>query len=133
MKNTKKRKRTLKAKMMGTVMLCALASILAAGMVSYLTIRMIQDDSMQDNMKLYLDQMTENTDRAYFDMLNIANQMGPNGLIGSVTEAYLASEDNFELYVGQKTLREELIGLGYVNTKLIGANYYDAQKGEEPL
>lgn len=131
MKNTKKRKRTLKAKMMGTVMLCALASILAAGMVSYLTIRMIQDDSMQDNMKLYLDQMTENTDRAYFDMLNIANQMGPNGLIGSVTEAYLASEDNFELYVGQKTLREELIGLGYVNTKLIGANYYDAQKGEE--
>lgn len=116
---------------MSTVMLCALASVLAAGMVSWLTIRMIQKDSTQDNMKLYLDQMTENTDRAYFDMLNIANQMGPNGLIGSVTESYLAAEDKFDLYIGQKTLREELVGLGYVNTKLIGANYFDAQKGEE--
>ncbi len=106
MKYKKTRKRTLKAKMMRTVMLCALAGILAAGMVSYLTIRMIQDDSMQDNMKLYLDQLTENTDRAYFDMLNIANQMGPDGLIGSVTDAYLMAQDNFELYVGQKTLRE---------------------------
>lgn len=131
MKYNKTRKRTLKAKMMRTVMLCALAGILAAGMVSYLTIRMIQDDSMQDNMKLYLDQLTENTDRAYFDMLNIANQMGPDGLIGSVTDAYLMAQDNFELYVGQKTLREQLTGLGYVNTKLMGANYFDARKGEE--
>lgn len=129
MKNT--RKQTLKAKMMGTVMLCALVSIVAAGMVSYMTIRIIQDDSIQDHMKLYLDHITENTDRAYFDMLNIANQMGPNGLIGSVVETYLAAQDPFDLYVGQKTLREELVGLGYVNTKLIGANYFDAQKGKE--
>ncbi len=131
MKNTKMRKRTLKTIMMGTVMLCALASFLAAGMVSYMSIRMIQDDSMQDNMKLYLDQLTENTDRAYFDMLNIASQMGPNGLIGSVADAYLTSEDKFDLYVGQKTLREELVGLAFMNTKLIGANYFDPHKGEE--
>lgn len=131
MKNTKMRKRTLKTIMMGTVMLCALASFLAAGMVSYMSIRMIQDDSMQDNMKLYLDQLTENTDRAYFDMLNIASQMGPNGLIGSVADAYLTSEDKCDLYVGQKTLREELVGLAFMNTKLIGANYFDPHKGEE--
>ena len=131
MKNTKMRKRTLKTIMMGTVMLCALASFLAAGMVSYMSIRMIQDDSMQDNMKLYLDQLTDNTDRAYFDMLNIASQMGPNGLIGSVADAYLTSEDKFDLYVGQKTLREELVGLAFMNTKLIGANYFDPHKGEE--
>lgn len=112
-------------------MLCAMTSLLAAGIVSYMTLRMIRDDSIQDNMRIYLDQITQDTDNAYYDMLSIVNQMGANGLIGNVAESYLSAPDNYERYIGQKSLREKLIALGYVNTKLIGASYYDPWKKQE--
>ena len=68
------------------LMLCGGMSLLAVGIVSYMTIRMIQNNRLLDSMRIYVDQMTQNTDNAYFDILNIASQMGPNGLIGTVLE-----------------------------------------------
>ncbi len=62
------KKNTLRAKMLGILMLCAMTSLLAAGIVSYMALRMIQNDSIEDNMKMYLDQITRNTDGAYYDM-----------------------------------------------------------------
>lgn len=62
--------------MLGILMLCAMTSLLAAGIVSYMALRMIQNDSIEDNMKMYLDQITRNTDGAYYDMLSIMNYMG---------------------------------------------------------
>lgn len=129
-KNCKKKK-TLKAKMLRILMLCAMTSLLAAGIVSYMTLRIIRDDSILDNMTIYLDQITQDTDNAYYDMLSIVNQMGSNGLIGNVVEKYLGAQDNYERYIGQKSLREGLVGLGYVNTKLVGASYYDPWKKQE--
>lgn len=126
-----KKKKTLKAKMLGILMLCAMTSLLAVGVVSYMTLRMIRDNSIQDNMKIYLDQITRDTDNAYYDMLSIVNYMGPSGLVGNVTENYLAAEDNYERFKGQRALREELIGLGYVNTELLGVSYYDREAKQE--
>ena len=57
--------------------------------------------------------------------------VSPNGLIGSVTESYLSVEDNYDRYFEQKSLREELIKLGYVNTKLLGIAYYDPKEQKE--
>ena len=105
------------------LMLCGGMSLLAVGIVSYMTIRMIQNNRLLDSMRIYVDQMTQNTDNAYFDILNIASQMGPNGLIGTVLETYLDANDKYEKYMGQKSLRTELIRLGYINLKLVGANY----------
>ena len=122
MKKCMKKKQTLKAKMLWILMLCALTSLLAAGVVSYMSLRMIRDDSIEDNMKMYLDQITRDTDSAYYDMLSIVNYMSPGGLIGNVTEKYLGAADNYERFLEQRSLREELAGLGYVNTKLIGAS-----------
>ena len=92
---------------------------MAVGIVSYMTIRMIQNNRLLDSMRIYVDQMTQNTDNAYFDILNIASQMGPNGLIGTVLETYLDANDKYEKYMGQKSLRTELIRLGYINLKLV--------------
>ena len=77
------KKNTLRAKMLGILMLCAMTSLLAAGIVSYMALRMIQNDSIEDNMKMYLDQITRNTDGAYYDMLSIMNYMGPGGEEGT--------------------------------------------------
>lgn len=79
--------------MLGILMLCAMTSLLAAGIVSYMALRMIQNDSIEDNMKMYLDQITRNTDGAYYDMLSIMNYMGPGGLVGNVTDSYLGATD----------------------------------------
>ena len=83
------KKKTLRTKMLGILMLCAMTSLLAAGIVSYMALRMIQNDSIEDNMKMYLDQITRDTDSAYYDMLSIMNYMSPGGLIGNVTEKEL--------------------------------------------
>ena len=127
----KKKKKTLKAKMLGILTMCAMTSLLAAVIVSYMELRMIQNDSIEDNMKMYLDQITKNTDEAYYDMIGIVNYMGPGGLIGNVTDSYLDAVDNFDRFVEQKSLRQELSGLGYVNTKLVGATYYDKEEKKE--
>lgn len=42
------KKNTLRAKMLGILMLCAMTSLLAAGIVSYMALRMIQNDSIED-------------------------------------------------------------------------------------
>lgn len=80
--------------MLGILTMCAMTSLLAAGIVSYMALRMIQNDSIENNMKMYLDQITKNTDEAYYDMLSIVNYMGPGGLIGNVTDSYLDAVDN---------------------------------------
>lgn len=131
MKRRKRGKQTLKRKMLSILLLCAMSCILAVVIVSYMTIRMIQNDSIQESMQIYLEQITREIDSDYYDMIGIVNQMSPNGLIGSVTESYLSAEDNYNRYFEQKSLREELIKLGYVNTKLLGIAYYDPKEQKE--
>lgn len=131
MKRRKRGKQTLKRKMLSILLLCAMSCILAVVIVSYMTIRMIQNDSIQESMQIYLEQITREIDSDYYDMIGIVNQMSPSGLIGSVTESYLSAEDNYDRYFEQKSLREELIKLGYVNTKLLGIAYYDPKEQKE--
>ena len=96
-----------------------------------MTIRMIQNDGIKESMQIYLEQITREMDSDYYDMIGIVNQMSPDGLIGSATERYLSSNDNYDRYLEQKFLREELIKLGYVNTKLLGITYYDPKEQKE--
>ena len=131
MKRRKRGKQTLKRKMLSILLLCAMSCILAVVIVSYMTIRMIRNDSIQESMQIYLEQITREIDSDYYDMIGIVNQMSPNGLIGSVTERYVSAKDNYDRYFEQKSLREELIKLGYVNTKLLGIAYYDPKEQKE--
>lgn len=90
----KRGKQTLRKKMMVVMLISAMSSILAVVIVSYMTIRMIRNDSIQESMQIYLEQITRETDSAYYDMISIVNQMSPSGLIGNVVESYLSAEDN---------------------------------------
>ena len=98
MKRRKRGKQTLKRKMLSILLLCAMSCILAVVIVSYMTIRMIQNDSIQESMQIYLEQITREIDSDYYDMIGIVNQMSPNGLIGSVTERYVSAKDNYDRY-----------------------------------
>ena len=55
-----------------------MSCILAVVIVSYMTIRMIQNDSIQESMQIYLEQITREIDSDYYDMIGIVNQMSPN-------------------------------------------------------
>ena len=79
MKRRKRGKQTLKRKMLSILLLCAMSCILAVVIVSYMTIRMIQNDSIQESMQIYLEQITREIDSDYYDMIGIVNQMSPNG------------------------------------------------------
>lgn len=127
----KRGKQTLRKKMMVVMLISAMSSILAVVIVSYMTIRMIRNDNIQESMQIYLEQITREMDSAYYDMISIVNQMSPSGLIGNVAESYLSAEDNYDKYIRQKSLREELVKLGYVNTKLLGVTYYDLEEQSE--
>ena len=71
----KRGKQTLRKKMMVVMLISAMSSILAVVIVSYMTIRMIQNDSIQESMQIYLEQITREMDSAYYDMISIVNQM----------------------------------------------------------
>lgn len=75
MKRRKRGKQTLKRKMLSILLLCAMSCILAVVIVSYMTIRMIQNDSIQESMQIYLEQITREIDSDYYDMIGIVNQM----------------------------------------------------------
>ena len=78
----KRGKQTLRKKMMVVMLISTMSSILAVVIVSYMTIRMIRNDSIQESMQIYLEQITREMDSAYYDMISIVNQMSPSGLIG---------------------------------------------------
>ena len=69
MKRRKRGKQTLKRKMLSILLLCAMSCILAVVIVSYMTIRMIQNDSIQESMQIYLEQITREIDSDYYDMI----------------------------------------------------------------
>ncbi len=71
-----KKKKTLKAKNAWHIDDVCDDKPSGCGIVSYMALRMIQNDSIENNMKMYLDQITKNTDEAYYDMLSIVNYMG---------------------------------------------------------
>ena len=71
----KRGKQTLRKKMMVVMLISAMSSILAVVIVSYMTIRMIQNDSIQESMQIYLEQITREMDSAYYDRISIVNQM----------------------------------------------------------
>ena len=62
----KRGKQTLRKKMMVVMLISAMSSILAVVIVSYMTIRMIRNDSIQESMQIYLEQITRETDSAYY-------------------------------------------------------------------
>ena len=55
MRRKNRGKQTLKKKMLSILLLSAMSSILAVVIVSYMTIRMIQNDSIQESMQIYLE------------------------------------------------------------------------------
>ena len=48
-----------------------------------------------------------------------------------MTDSYLGATDTLTWPIEQRTLREEMAGLGYVNTKLVGVMYYDREEKKE--
>lgn len=58
MRRKNRGKQTLKKKMLSILLLSAMSSILAVVIVSYMTIRMIQNDGIEESMQIYLEQIT---------------------------------------------------------------------------
>jgi hypothetical protein len=78
MKRRKRGKQTLKRKMLSILLLCAMSCILAVVIVSYMTIRMIRNDSIQESMQIYLEQITREIDSDYYDMIGIIGKGSGN-------------------------------------------------------
>ena len=101
----------------------------------HMALRMIQNDSIENNMKMYLDQITKNTDEAYYDMLSIVNSYGTLRSANGKREmdSYLDAVDNFEKFcLKQSILLHSFGNLGYAeNTKLVGVTYYDKEEKKE--
>lgn len=54
MRRKNRGKQTLKKKMLSILLLSAMSSILAVVIVSYMTIRMIQNDGIKESMQIYI-------------------------------------------------------------------------------
>lgn len=65
MRRKNRGKQTLKKKMLSILLLSAMSSILAVVIVSYMTIRMIQNDGIEESMQIYLEQITREMDSDY--------------------------------------------------------------------
>ncbi|MCR2803961.1 sensor histidine kinase [Paenibacillus soyae] len=98
--------------------------------VSYNAIYTMQRDKIQTSMAFDLYQQTSKLNQTYNNLLQVTQQMTPEGTVGNLMEAYLSTEDTY----GQRLLSLDIsynIGLiTFSNPALELVMYYDPVSGE---
>lgn len=125
--------RSIELKKIITLMLIlgGLSSIAAIIWTSWSYLQLMNRNNIRERMKSNLISYTEETDRAYYSLLRVMEQMSINGVVGNITENYLTQKDQYDQYINKKNLRAQLVGLNNYYPELLIAFYYDVKNHQE--
>lgn len=93
------------------MILGCLTSAVAIILTSYSSLQLMNQNNIEDNMKMNLYQFTKESDEACYKLLRVLNQMSADGMVGSAVDKYLTQEEHYDQYVNKKNLRAQLVSL----------------------
>ena len=113
------------------MILGCLTSAVAIILTSYSSLQLMNQNNIEDNMKMNLYQFTKESDEACYKLLRVLNQMSADGMVGSAVDKYLTQEEHYDQYVNKKNLRAQLVSLNSSSPSLLIAFYYDPYRNCE--
>ncbi len=116
---------TLKQRLVFIVLMevCVIIGVLV--LASYSTIRSIENNKLKTSMVLDLQQITDKMTEQYRNMTQISQQMSTGGAVGSLLNSYFESGTNFEKYVSDQQISQNLINITFANMDIVCRAYYD--------
>ena len=105
----KKKKISLRKIILLLMILGCLTSAVAIILTSYSSLQLMNQNNIEDNMKMNLYQFTKESDEACYKLLRVLNQMSADGMVGSAVDKYLTQEEHYDQYVNKKNLRAQLV------------------------
>ena len=127
----KKKKISLRKIILLLMILGCLTSAVAIILTSYSSLQLMNQNNIEDNMKMNLYQFTKESDEACYKLLRVLNQMSADGMVGSAVDKYLTQEEHYDQYVNKKNLRAQLVSLNSSSPSLLIAFYYDPYRNCE--
>lgn len=127
----KKKKISLRKIILLLMILGCLTSAVAIILTSYSSLQLMNQNNIEDNMKMNLYQFTKESDEACYKLLRVLNQMSADGMVGSAVDKYLTQEEHYDQYINKKNLRAQLVSLNSSSPSLLIAFYYDPYRNRE--
>jgi len=116
---------SLKRRLTFIIILVTILSLAATIMVSYVALQSVGRDKTENYLRTSLLQLTEQMSQSYYNMIRIAEQMNPDGSIGSIVDTYLSEDNKYELYRKRSLIRNELLDIELPNSYVNYIMYYD--------
>lgn len=126
MKCKLRKSETLHKRLVNMILLVTIFSLFGCAAISYITITSTERNHMENSMKNSLSSLTQDMDQAYMSMLQISQQLIPQGTTGSKMENFLQMNNNpYESYQLKTQIRNEIVTLAFPNSKICTIAYYN--------
>lgn len=120
---------TLRQRVMLAMGVCVALCLLLLTALSYTTIKVMQEDKVRSAMESDLRQFSDQLDSAYYSLLQISQQMMPDGNVGTIAKQYLECEDVYDRAIYSKQLSSSVGIMMFASTDVTMAAYYEDKPG----
>ncbi len=105
-------------------------SLLLLILVSYQTIQSIEKNKLMTSMVYSLQQITDKMERSYMDMVQISQQMSPQGVVGYQLDSFFMSQTNYDRFQIKQQISENLVKISFANSSIGNRMYFDPASNE---
>ncbi|WP_027628589.1 sensor histidine kinase [Ruminiclostridium cellobioparum] len=117
--------RTLHQRLIFIVIVEISVSLILLILVSYQTIYSIEKNKLMTSMVSSLQQITDKMEQNYLDMIQISQQMSPEGVVGYQLDSYFEAENNYDKFQIKQQITENLIKISFANSNIGSRLYYN--------
>jgi len=99
--------------------------LLLLSLASYYTIHSIEKNKLKASMVSDLEQITYTMTESYLNMIQISQQMSPEGTVGSLLENYFQEDSTFDKYLISQQILDSLVKITFANSDIVYRAYFD--------
>jgi two-component system sensor histidine kinase YesM len=122
--------KTLKQRLVFIIVIETITILSILVLISYKTIDSIQQNKLKTSMVVDLQQITEKMTEKYMNMIQISQQMSPEGNVGSLLDSYFQANSNFDKYQTGEQILDSLVKITFANSDIICRTYFDPVTGK---
>jgi two-component system, sensor histidine kinase YesM len=122
--------KTLQQRLIFIIVIGTSLSLLLLALVSYQTIHSIEQNKLKTSMASELQQITEKMTQNYLNMIQISQQMSPEGTIGSLLDSYFQADTKFDQYQVGQQISDNLVKVTFANSNIIYRAYVNPVSGQ---
>lgn len=120
---------TLKARIVATFSVSVLLCCILMTFVSYNALRSMQENKIESALRLNLDEQVNKLDQTYAYLLQITQQMSPEGTVGSLVQEYFLSREPFDRLMLSRDISSNLNLITFSNPNVLLLLYFDPSTG----